>query len=119
MEECDNGITDGYTWYQITGGRQDYTTYFHYGREVTIELSYIKLMYTDSLLSYWNYNKRSFLNYIEESAYGINGQITDTLTGVPLYSKILITGHDIDNSWEFSNVQMDGITDRLHRAPGH
>jgi hypothetical protein len=104
MSEFDNGITDGYAWYQVQGGRQDYTTYFHYGREVTIELSYIKLMYTDSLLSYWNYNKRSFLNYIEESAYGINGQITDTLTGVPLNAKVLINGHDVDNSWEFSNA---------------
>jgi hypothetical protein len=96
-------VTDGYAWYQITGGRQDYTTYFHYGREVTIELSYIKLLPTDSLLRYWNYNKRSFLNYIEESAYGINGQVTDSLTGIPLNAKIMITGHDVDNSWEFSN----------------
>ncbi|MGA3013748.1 MAG: M14 family zinc carboxypeptidase [Bacteroidales bacterium] len=104
MDEFDNGITDGYAWYQVQGGRQDYTTYFHYGREVTIELSDIKLMYTDSLLSYWNYNKRSFLNYIEESAYGINGQVTDTLTGVPLNAMVMINGHDIDNSWEFSNV---------------
>jgi hypothetical protein len=103
MTELDNGVTDGYAWYQITGGRQDYTTYFHYGREVTIELSYIKLLPTDSLLRYWNYNKRSFLNYIEESAYGINGQVTDTVTGTPLNAKIMITGHDIDNSWEFSN----------------
>jgi hypothetical protein len=104
MSEFDNGITDGYAWYQVQGGRQDYTTYFHYGREVTIELSYIKLMYTDSLISYWNYNKRSFLNYIEESAYGINGQITDTLTGFPLNAKVMINGHDVDNSWEFSNA---------------
>ena len=103
MTDLNNGVTDGYAWYQVEGGRQDYTTYFHYGREVTIELSYVKLLPTDSLLRYWNYNKRSFLNYIEESAYGINGQVTDTVTGVPLNAKIMITGHDIDNSWEFSN----------------
>jgi hypothetical protein len=104
MSEFNDGITDGYAWYQVQGGRQDYTTYFHYGREVTIELSYIKIMYADSLLSYWNYNKRSFLNYIEESSYGINGKITDTLTGAPLSAEIMIAGHDIDNSWEYSNT---------------
>jgi hypothetical protein len=104
MTDLDNGITNGYAWYTITGGRQDYTTYFHYGREVTIELSYIKLLPTSMLLSYWDYNKRSFFNYIEECSYGINGQVTDTLTGNPLNAKIMITGHDIDNSFEFSNT---------------
>jgi len=104
MTEFDNGITNGYAWYQVTGGRQDYTTYFQYGREVTIELSYTKLMYPDSLLPYWNYQKRSFLNHIEESSNGINGQVTDSLTGAPLNAKIMIAGHDIDNSWEYSNA---------------
>lgn len=103
MAGFDNGITDGYAWYQVEGGRQDYTTYFHYGREVTIELSDIFIMPADSLISYWNYDKRSFLNYIEESSFGINGQVTDTLKGLPLNAQIMITGHDIDNSWEYSN----------------
>jgi hypothetical protein len=104
MNDLINGITDGYAWYQVQGGRQDYTTYFHYGREVTIELSYIKIQSPDSLISYWNFNKRSFLNYIEESSYGINGKVTDTVTGSPLNAEIMISGHDIDNSWEFSNT---------------
>ncbi len=104
MNECNDGITDGYAWYQVQGGRQDYTTYFHHGREVTIELSYIKIQYTDSLLSYWNFNKRSFLNYIEEASYGINGQVTDSITDAPLNAMIMISGHDTDNSWEYSNA---------------
>jgi len=104
MTELDDGITNGYAWYTIEGGRQDYTTYYHYGREVTMEISYIKLLPADSLISYWNYNKRSFLNYIEESNYGINGQVTDTTNGSPLNAKVMITGHDIDNSFEYSNA---------------
>lgn len=103
MNFMNNGITDGYAWYQVTGGRQDYTTFFHYGREVTIELSDIKILPANMLLPYWNYNKRSFLNYIEESGYGINGQVTDTVTNLPLNAKVFITGHDIDNSFEYSN----------------
>lgn len=105
MTDLDNGITNGYAWYTITGGRQDYTTYFHFGREVTIELSSVKLLPTSELINYWNYNKRSFLNYIEESSYGINGQVTDTVTGNPIKAKVMITGqHDIDNSFQYSNV---------------
>jgi hypothetical protein len=101
--DLNNGITNGYAWYQVVGGRQDYTTYFHYGREMTIELSYTKILPANLLLTYWGYNKRSFLNYIEESNYGINGQVTDTATGQPLKAKIFITGHDIDDSWEYSD----------------
>lgn len=103
MTDLNNGITNGYAWYTITGGRQDYTTYFHYGREVTIEISTVKTLPVSQLINYWNYNKRSFLNYIEECAYGINGQVTDTVTGAPLNAKIMIAGHDIDNSFEYSN----------------
>jgi hypothetical protein len=102
----DNGITNGYAWYYVHGGRQDYTTYFHHGREVTIELSDINILPTNQLINYWNYNKRSFLNYIEESLYGINGQITDTVTGNPLKAKVFITGHDAvnDNSFQYSDT---------------
>jgi hypothetical protein len=104
LNDLNNGITDGYAWYQVQGGRQDYTTYFHYGREVTIELSYIKIQYPDSLIPYWNFTKRSFLNFIEESSNGINGQVTDSITGVPLNAMIMISGHDTDNSWELSKA---------------
>ncbi len=103
LTDLDNGITNGYAWYTISGGRQDYTTYFHYGREVTMELSNIKLLPASQAINYWNYNKRSFLNYIEESGYGINGQVTDTLTGNPVMAKVMINGHDIDNSFQYSN----------------
>jgi hypothetical protein len=104
MTDLDNGITNGYAWYQVEGGRQDYTTYFHYGREVTIELSYTKILPASKLISYWNYNKRSFLDYIEECAYGINGKVMDTVTGNPIKAKVFITLHDIDNSYEYSDT---------------
>jgi hypothetical protein len=103
MDE-NNGITNGFAWYEINGGRQDYTTYFHYGRETTIELSYIKTLPTNQMIDYWNYTKRSLLDYIEESGYGINGQVTDTVTGEPLKVKINIPLHDIDNSFEYSDA---------------
>jgi hypothetical protein len=102
--DLNNGITNGYAWYTITGGRQDYTTYFHFGREVTIELSYVKLLSVGQLINYWNYNKRSLLNYIEECSYGINGQVTDTVTGNPIKAKVFITLHDIDNSFQYSDT---------------
>ena len=34
-----DGITNGYDWYEVNGGRQDYMNYFRYCREFTLELS--------------------------------------------------------------------------------
>ena len=100
----DNGVTNGYAWYSITGGRQDYTTYFQHGREVTLEISDDFVLPANQLLNYWNYNYRSLLNYIEQVNYGINGQVTDTLSGQPLKVKVIVFLHDLDNSFIYSSL---------------
>ena len=102
--DLDNGVTNGYAWYSITGGRQDYMTYFQHGREVTLEISSIKTPPASLLVNYWNYNYHSFLNYIEQVSYGINGQVTDSLTGQPLNVQVNIFNHDFDNSLIYSNL---------------
>lgn len=61
MSDLDNGVTNGYAWYAVAGGRQDYMTYFMHGREVTIELCHTKLTTASQLPTYWNYNKASLL----------------------------------------------------------
>jgi hypothetical protein len=99
-----NGITNGYQWYTISGGRQDYMNYFHYCREVTLEISDVKLLPASQLINHWNYNYRSLLNYIDEANYGVQGIITDSVTGDPLRAKVFIPGHDIDNSFVFSKL---------------
>ena len=38
------GVTNGFDWYEVDGGRQDYMNYYHRCRESTIELSDIKLL---------------------------------------------------------------------------
>ena len=68
--------------------------YFQHCREVTIELSNTKLLPASQLESHWNYNYRSFLNYIEQANYGITGTVTDSLTGEPLKAKVFIQNHD-------------------------
>lgn len=98
----DNGVTNGYAWYQITGGRQDYMNYFKHCREFTLEISNTKKPTASTLPNYWNYNYRSLLNYIEQCQYGIRGIITDSITGLPLKAKIFIQGHDADSSHVYS-----------------
>jgi hypothetical protein len=96
------GVTNGGAWYVITGGRQDYTNYYRWGREVTIEISTTKQPPASTLPNYWEYNKRSFLNYIEAVLYGVKGIITDGY-GDPLKAKVTVVGHDVDNSEVWSD----------------
>jgi hypothetical protein len=65
MNGFDDGTTNGGAWYVIHGGRQDYMNWFMKSREVTIEISDTKLLPASLLPAHWEYNKRSFLNYIE------------------------------------------------------
>lgn len=100
----DNGITRGYLWYTITGGRQDYMNFFQGCREFTLELSNVKIPALNQLPLYWEYNYRSFLNFIEQSLYGVRGVISDSMTGEPVRAKIFIEGHDLDSSFVYSNL---------------
>jgi hypothetical protein len=104
MSGFDDGITNGYDWYTISGGRQDFMNYYHHCREVTIELSDTKLLPESQLLEHWEYNYRSFLNYINRSLYGIQGMVTDSLTGKPVAAKIEIVNHDAVGSEVYSDT---------------
>jgi hypothetical protein len=101
-----NGVTNGYAWYEIDGGRQDYMNYFQHCREATIEISDAFILPAELLESYWNYNYRSFLNYIEEAGYGLHGLVTDSASGAPLYAKIYISGFDKDSSLVYTDPQV-------------
>jgi Zinc carboxypeptidase/Secretion system C-terminal sorting domain len=103
MNGFNNGITNGYAWYYVGGGRQDYMTYFRRGRECTIELSDTKLLPPTQLPAHWNYNYRSFLNYMQKALYGITGTVTDSVTNLPLKAKVTIAGYDMDSSEVYSD----------------
>jgi hypothetical protein len=102
MTGYDDGITNGGVWYVINNGRQDYTNFYRWGREVTIEISDTKLIPASQLPAHWNYNKKSFINYIESVLRGVNGLVTDTL-GNPVRAKITVLNHDSDNSEVYSD----------------
>ncbi len=112
MTYLDNGITNGYVWYPVYGGRQDYVTYLLHGREVTIELSNDKMPAENSLNDYWNSNKQSLLQYIGQALTGFTGEVTDSITGQPLNAKISIANHDYDSSFVLS-ASTNGIFYRL------
>ncbi len=115
MTEFDNGITNGYAWYSITGGRQDYMNYFQQCREVTVEISNTKLLPANQLNDWWNYNYRSLLNYMQQATYGVRGIVTDSITGEPVEAQISIFGFDKDSSMVFTSLPI-GNYHRLLKA---
>ncbi|MFA5419287.1 MAG: M14 family zinc carboxypeptidase, partial [Bacteroidales bacterium] len=102
--DLNNGITNGYAWYTITGGRQDYMNYFAHCRELTIEISSPKTPAAANLPNYWEYNLRSLLNYMEQCQFGIRGLVTNKVTGGPIAAQVTMDGHDADNSWVYSDL---------------
>jgi len=114
MTDMDNGITNGNAWYPIYGGRQDYTNYFLQAREITLELSRDKMPPESSLDDYWNFNKKSLLQYIGQVFTGLTGIVTDSLTGLPIKATIGILDHEKDNS----QVYADAGTGNYFRLTG-
>ncbi|MBE2280347.1 MAG: carboxypeptidase regulatory-like domain-containing protein [Ignavibacteriaceae bacterium] len=116
MRGFENGITNGWDWYSVYGGRQDYFTYFRQGREITFEISNVKLLNASLLPAHWNYNKNALLNYLKCALYGIKGEVKGA-GGEPVKAEIRITGHDIHNSQIYS----DSLTGGYMRvaAPGN
>ena len=104
--QYDNGITNGYDWYEVAGGRQDYMNYFKNCREFTLEISNDKTPSGDDLPSYWNANYESLIAYIEQSLFGLRGLVTDSLTGEALFAEVLIENHDVDNSQVYSHLPL-------------
>jgi hypothetical protein len=88
-------------------------TYFLHGREITSELSTVKLPDAATLPAYWEKTYRSFLNYLNQALYGIQGTVTNTL-GNPMQAKITLAGHDADNSEVYS--QSNGAFYRYLKA---
>jgi hypothetical protein len=110
MNGYDDGITNGGTWYVIHGGRQDYMNWFMKSREVTIEISDTKLLPAYQLPAHWEYNKRSFLNYLKSIFYGVRGIVTDT-AGNPLNANIKVLNHDTLHS----EIRTDSLHGNYYR----
>lgn len=104
MTDFDNGITNGYAWYEVQGGRQDYMTFNHGCREVTIEISSTKMPPSSELPSYWTANRRALHGWLVEALKGVRGVVSSS-GGGPLDARVEVAGRDTaqDNSYVFTD----------------
>lgn len=100
------GVTNGFRWYEVAGGRQDYMNWWRHCREFTLELSNTKIISNNQIVNHWNYNKASLLNYMEAALQGIKGIVTDSCTGAPIKAKIFVNGHDFDSSFVYTSLPL-------------
>ncbi len=60
----ENGITNGYAWYEVDGGMQDWSIYYHQDLQLTVELSDTKWPNYSMIDYYFEQNKNALVNYI-------------------------------------------------------
>ncbi len=113
MSSFDDGITNGYDWYSVEGGRQDFMNYWHHCREVTLELSNEKLPPSSQLAAFWTYNRKSMLTYLGQARYGIRGIVTDAQSGLAVSALVTVVGYDLDQ--DSSQVRTDPQVGDYHR----
>ena len=120
-----SGYVDGWDWYLVYGGLQDYSTYFRGDRDITIEINDTKTPPGDQLPIYWNALYRSFLHYFENAFYGLHGTLRDSASLQQLNAKIELPSIDMDSSWVYSTngtfyrFRAGDTTDLLVTAPGY
>ncbi len=95
-----DGVTNGATWYSITGSRQDYMNAYGQCREVTVECSTDKTPSASQLPNFWNYNHNSMLAFMEQCRNGVHGVVYDATTGQTIQGvTVSVMNHDISNSY--------------------
>ncbi len=110
LNDLNNGITNGYAWYEVDGSRQDYVTYYLRGREITLEILEEKIPDGNFLPRLWTLNRSSLIQLMEKTKYGLRGRVLDSLSGRPLKAEIRHVS-DRDRSSVFS----DSLTGIYHR----
>jgi hypothetical protein len=112
LRDLDDGITNGWAWYSVYGGRQDFTTFFHGGRETTIELSHVKKPDPSTLPGFWQANRQALLGYLEAALEGVRGVVTDP-DRAPLAATVSVLLHD--RAEDRSSVAADPAVGDYHR----
>lgn len=70
-DEFQDGIVNGYQWYEVNGGMQDWSYHWYNDLQVTIELSHQKWPDYSSVKTYFDDNKWSLYRYIERIHQGL------------------------------------------------
>ncbi|XP_061663488.1 carboxypeptidase M isoform X2 [Syngnathoides biaculeatus] len=72
-----DGITNGFQWYPLAGGMQDYNYVWAQCLEVTLEVSCCKFPPAQQLPVLWTHNRKSLLAFVRQVHLGVKGRVLD------------------------------------------
>ncbi|XP_015239594.1 PREDICTED: carboxypeptidase M [Cyprinodon variegatus] len=120
-----DGITNGYHWYPLEGGMQDYNYVWAQCLELTLELSCCKFPQVKELPSLWEDNKKALLAYIQQIHLGVKGQVFDG-SGKPVPNAVVeVEGRKnmcpfrTNQHGEYYRLLVPGVYTFKVRYPGH
>ncbi|CAL8324479.1 unnamed protein product [Lota lota] len=78
-----DGITNGYEWYPLSGGLQDYSYIQAQCLDVTLEVSCCKFPAEDQLPDLWSANKLPLIAFIHQIHLGVKGRVLGSSGPLP------------------------------------
>ncbi|XP_026218221.1 carboxypeptidase M [Anabas testudineus] len=120
-----DGITNGYEWYPLVGGMQDYNYVWAQCLELTLELSCCKFPPVAQLPDMWTENRKALLAYIQQVHLGVKGRVFDA-SGVPVQNAVVeVKGRSnmcpfrTDRHGEYYRLLLPGNYTFTVSYPGH
>lgn len=118
------GITNGYDWYPIYGGMQDWSYIWHQCLELTIELYDTKWPDYSKVDSLWMDNQESLIRYLTLAHSSYRGVVIDNETEIPVLASYQVQGIEkvmktSPVTGEFNRILMPGSYDVTFTAEGY
>ncbi|XP_035468397.2 carboxypeptidase M [Scophthalmus maximus] len=119
------GITNGYQWYPLAGGMQDYNYVWAQCLELTLELSCCKFPPAAQLPALWTENRNALLSFIQQVHLGVKGRVFDG-SGSPVQNAVVeVKGRKnmcpfrTDRHGEYFRLLLPGNYSFTVTYPGH
>ncbi|XP_016394180.1 carboxypeptidase M-like isoform X1 [Sinocyclocheilus rhinocerous] len=124
-QDFSHGITNGYHWYPLPGGMQDYNYVWAQCLELTLEISCCKYPPEAQLPGLWAANKPALLAYMQQVHLGVKGVVMDSY-GKPVQNAVVevagrrnVCPFRTDRNGEYYRLLLPGNYTIKVTYPGH
>lgn len=107
------GVTQGWQWFQVWGGMQDWAYFWHGEHHVTIEQALEGYPPYQEMDAYWEVNRDAMLWWLSRALTGVRGLVRDAASGAPLAASVRVEGMRPPNT-----VRTDPAVGDYHRLIG-